>query len=159
MRIGVAATTALALLTGATAWAQGQTPPPPLAQFEVRNEAIARSLTGQPGDVQRGRAVVINRQQGNCLACHAISALGNEPYHGNTAPSLDGVATRMNEGEMRLRVVDGSRVNENTMMPPFYRVADLNRVLPQFQGRPILTAQQVEDVVAFLMTLRTTPAR
>jgi L-cysteine S-thiosulfotransferase len=141
------------------AWAQGQPAPAPLVQFEVRNDAIASPLTSQPGDVQRGRAVVVNRQLGNCLACHAISALNNEPYHGNTAPSLDGVAARMNEGELRLRIVDGSRVNENTMMPPFYRTANLNRVLPQFQGRTILTAQQIEDVVAFLMTLRTTPAR
>jgi len=132
----------------------GQAASPPLVKFQIADNAIAASLTGRPGDAQRGKAVVINRQQGNCLACHAISALNSEPYHGNVGPSLDGVANRMTEGEMRLRIVDPTKVNPDTLMPPFYRVDGLNRVMTQFQGKPILTAQQVEDVVAFLKTLR-----
>lgn len=127
---------------------------PPLAKFEIKDGAIAASLTGRPGDPQKGRQVVVGRQLGNCLACHAISALNNQPYHGNVAPSLDGVADRMTEGELRLRIVDGTKVNPDTMMPPFYRADGLNSVMKRFQGKTILTAEQVEDVVAFLKTLK-----
>jgi sulfur-oxidizing protein SoxX len=130
-----------------------QAAPPPLVKFEIKDGAIAAPLTGKSGDAQKGREVVVNRQQGNCLACHAIKTLEREPYHGNTAPSLDGLAGRMKEGEIRLRVVDGTKVNPDTMMPPFYRADGLNKVMTRFQGRTILTAEQVEDVVAFLQTL------
>jgi sulfur-oxidizing protein SoxX len=140
------------LLSGGGAWAQGASPS--MARFEIKDGAIAASLTGRPGEVQKGRQVVVGRTLGNCLACHAISALTNEPYHGNVAPSLDGVASRMSEGELRLRVVDGTKVNPDTMMPPFYRTDGLNRVMKRFEGKTILTAEQVEDVVAFLKTLK-----
>jgi sulfur-oxidizing protein SoxX len=140
------------LLSGGGAWGQGTSPS--MAKFEIKDGAIAASLTGRPGDVQKGRQVVVGRTLGNCLACHAISALANEPYHGNVAPSLDGVASRMSEGELRLRVVDGTKVNPDTMMPPFYRTDGLNRVMKRFEGKTILTAEQVEDVVAFLKTLK-----
>lgn len=126
----------------------------PLAQSEIKDGAIAASLTGKGGDAQKGRQVIVGRTLGNCLACHEITALKNEPYHGNTAPSLDGIASRMSEGEMRLRVVDGTKVNPDTMMPPFYRTDGLNKVMKRFQGTTILTAEQVEDVVAYLKTLR-----
>jgi sulfur-oxidizing protein SoxX len=141
-------------LTVAAVPASSQTANPPLVRFEIKDGAIAASLTGKPGDVQKGQAVVVNRQQGNCLACHEITALKNQPYHGNVAPSLDGVASRMSPAEMRLRIVDGTKVNPDTMMPPFYRADGLNKVMTRFQGRTILTAEQVEDVVAFLATLR-----
>lgn len=134
--------------------AQATSPAAGLVKFEVRDHAIAASLTGVPGDPQKGRQVVVNRQLGNCLACHAITVLKNEPFHGNTGPSLDGVAGRLTEGEIRLRLVDGTQVNPDTMMPSFYRIEGLNRVLPQFQGKPVLTAEQIEDVVAFLKTLK-----
>jgi len=137
-----------------TGLAFGQAATAPLVKFQVKDNAIAASLTGRPGDPQRGRAVVINRQQGNCLACHAISALSSEPYHGNVGPSLDGVGSRLSDGEMRLRIVDPTQLNPDTLMPPFYRVDGLNKVMTQFQGKPILTAQQVEDVIAFLKTLK-----
>ena len=128
--------------------------PPPLVRFEIRNNAIPAPLTGKPGDAAKGRAAIIGRTLGNCLACHEITKLKDEPFHGNVAPSLDGVAVRLTEGEIRLRVVDGTKVNAETMMPPFYRAEGLNRVMPRFQGRTILTAEQVEDVVAYLMTLK-----
>ncbi len=127
---------------------------PSIVHFQIKDGAIAASLTGRPGDPNKGREVAINRQQGNCLACHQISALKDEPYHGNVGPSLDGVASRLSEGEMRLRIVDPTKVNPDTMMPPFYRADGLNKVMTQFQGKTILTAEQVEDVVAFLKTLR-----
>jgi len=125
-----------------------------LVKFDIKDGEIPASLTGKPGDPQKGRAVVINRQQGNCLACHEITALKSEPYHGNTAPSLDGVASRISAGAMRLRIVDATKLNPDTMMPPFYRTEGLNKVMTRFQGKSILTAEQVEDVVAYLQTLR-----
>lgn len=127
---------------------------PALVRFEVKNHAIATSLTGKAGNPAEGRKSVVGRQLGNCIACHQISVLSDEPFHGNTGPSLDGVASRMSEGEIRLRIVDATEANRDTMMPPFYRIEGLNRVLPRFQGKTILTADQVEDVVAFMMTLK-----
>ncbi len=111
-------------------------------------------MTGRPGNAQEGRHVVADRLLGNCLACHAISALKDEPHQGNVGPSLDGVARRLSEAQIRLRVVDPSRINPATMMPPFYRIDGLHKVMGRFAGKPILTADQVEDVVAFLETLR-----
>jgi len=146
-----AALLALAGLTHTPAQAQNAAP---LARFEIKDGAIAASLTGRAGDAQKGRQAIVGRTLGNCIACHEITALKNEPYHGNVAPSLDGIASRMSEGEMRLRIVDGTKVNPDTMMPPFYRTDGLNKVTKRFQGTTILTAEQVEDVVAYLKTLR-----
>lgn len=140
------------LAAGSVALAQGAAQP--LVKFQISNGGIPASLTGQSGDAQRGREVVVNQKLGNCLACHAVTALKSEPYHGNVGPSLDGVGSRLSEAQLRLRIVDGTKLNPHTIMPPFYRVDGLNRVLHQFQGKPILTAQQVEDVVAFLETLK-----
>lgn len=119
----------------------------------VDGVSIPRSLTGEPGDPERGRAAISHVQQGNCLACHEIPALGDEPFHGDLGPSLSGVARRYDEGEIRLRIVDPKVVNPDTIMPAFYKTEGLHRVMPKFVGEPILSAQQVEDVVAFLLTL------
>src|SRR5262245_61586628 len=107
MRYAVSAAAALVMLAGLAApvLSQGQAP---LAKFECKDGAIAASLTGKAGDPQKGRQVIVGRTLGNCIACHEVTALKNEPYHGNTAPSLDGVASRMSEGELRLRIVDGT---------------------------------------------------
>lgn len=143
----------LALAVGGAGLAFGQSAPV-LVKFEIKDGAIEAPLTGKPGDPQKGRQVAVSRVQGNCLACHEITALKSEPYHGNTGPSLDGVAGRLSPAQMRLRIVDPTKVNPDTMMPPFYRTDGLNRVMPQFQGKAILTADQVEDVIAFLGTLK-----
>lgn len=143
--------TAAILLAGAAA---AQTPPPALVGIEIKDQAIAASLTGAKGDPKKGETVVVNRQLGNCLACHVVTALAREPFQGNTGPTLDGVAGRLSEGEIRLRLVDGTKINPETMMPSFYRIEGLNRVLPNFRGKPVLTAEQVEDVVAYLLTLK-----
>lgn len=119
----------------------------------VDGVSIPQALTDEPGDPERGRAVAIHAQQGNCLACHEIPALADEPFHGDVGPSLAGVANRLDEGELRLRIVDPKLVNPDTVMPAFYKTESLYRVMPEFVGEPILTAQQVEDVVAFLLTL------
>lgn len=124
-----------------------------LRPFTVVGDAIPQSLTGQNGDPARGRAIVVNRQVGLCLLCHS-GPFPEERLQGNLAPDLAGAGSRWSEGQLRLRMVDASRLNPDTIMPPYYRVDGLNRVAPAYRGKPVLTAEQIEDVVAFLMTLR-----
>ena len=119
----------------------------------VDDFSIPESLTGTPGDAVKGREVAIDRRLGNCLACH-VMPIPEQPFHGETGPDLAGVADRYTEGELRLRVVDSKAINPYTMMPAFYRVEGFYRVMERFAGKPILTAQEVEDVVAYLMTLK-----
>ena len=92
--------------------------------------------------------------RGNCLGCHSVTELEAEPFHGEVGPPLDGVADLYEEGELRLRVVNPKIVNPDTIMPGFYVTEGLHRVAEQFQGKTILTAEQVEDIVAYLMTLK-----
>jgi sulfur-oxidizing protein SoxX len=124
-----------------------------LRPYTVVGDAIPASLTGARGDVDRGRAIVTNRQVGLCLLCHN-GPFPQERFQGNLAPDLKGVGTRLSEGQMRLRIVDPGRVNAATIMPGYYRFEGLVRVAPAFRGKPVLTAEQIEDVVAFLTTLR-----
>lgn len=121
--------------------------------FRVAGDAIPDSLTGVPGDAARGRAIVASRQTGLCLLCHA-GPLPEERFQGNLAPDLAGAGSRWSEGQLRLRVVDARRLNPQTLMPAYYQVGGLERVGAAWQGRPVLAAQQIEDVVAFLRTLR-----
>jgi sulfur-oxidizing protein SoxX len=124
-----------------------------LRPYTVVDDAIAQSLTGAKGDAERGRAIVANRQLGLCLLCHT-GPFPEEKFQGTLAPDLQGAGARSNEGQLRLRILDASRLNPNTIMPPYYRVDGLNRVAPAFKGKPILSAEQIEDVVAYLTTLR-----
>lgn len=124
-----------------------------LVSYTVAGDAIPQSLTGQPGNAQRGRAIVVNRQQGLCLLCHS-GPFAEERFQGDLAPSLAGAGSRWNEGQLRLRLVDSRRVNANTIMPSYYQVEGLNRVAANWQGKPVLTAAEIEDVVAFLLTLK-----
>lgn len=119
----------------------------------VDNQSIPQSLTGKPGDPARGREVVINRKQGNCLACHKMP-IPEQPFHGEVGPDLATVGSTYSAGELRLRIVNPKIINPDTFMPAFYRPYGLHRVAKQFQGKTILTAQQVEDVVAYLTTLK-----
>ena len=116
-------------------------------------EAIPQSLTGAKGDPARGRAIVANRQAGLCLLCHS-GPFPEERFQGDLAPDLRGAGRRWSEGQLRLRLVDSSRVNPATIMPSYHRTEGLTRVAPAFRGKPVLTAEQIEDVVAFLMTLK-----
>ena len=128
---------------------------PALIPYEVVDEmTIPSALTETPGDTNRGRAVVADRKLGNCLACHQIGTMNDLPFHGDIAPTLDGLADRYTAGEIRLLVINPKIVFPDTLMPAFYRVDGLHRVAREFQGKPILTAHQIEDVVAFLMTLK-----
>ncbi len=112
------------------------------------------SLTGKAGDAAEGRKVFANRKQGNCLACHTNADLSEESFHGEVGPPMDGVAGRWSEAELRGIVTNSKMMFEGTIMPAFYKDTGYTRPLDDFAGKSILTAQQVEDVVAYLMTLK-----
>jgi L-cysteine S-thiosulfotransferase len=124
-----------------------------LRPYAVVEGSIPQSLTGAQGNVERGRAIVVNRQVGLCLLCHS-GPFPEEKFQGTLAPDLKGAGSRATEGQLRLRIVDASRLNADTIMPPYYRVDGLVRVAPAFQGKTVLTAEQIEDVVAYLATLK-----
>ena len=124
-----------------------------LRPYTVVGDAIPASLTGQKGDPMRGRAIVGNRQVGLCLLCHT-GPFPEEKFQGTLAPDLKGAGKRWSEGQLRLRIVDSRRLRADTMMPSYYRIDGLTRVAPAFAGKPVLTAEQIEDVVAYLVTLR-----
>jgi L-cysteine S-thiosulfotransferase len=133
--------------------------PPAIAQlraFTVVGDAIPQSLTGQPGDAARGRTVVTDHQKGLCLLCHT-GPFPEQRFQGNLAPDLRGAGSRWDEGQLRLRLVDSRKLNPSTVMPAYYRLDGLTRVGGSWQGKPVLSAEEVEDVVAFLLTLTDTP--
>ena len=121
--------------------------------YTVSGDAIPASLTGAKGDAARGRAIIVNRQVGLCLLCHA-GPFPEERFQGTIGPDLNGVASRLSEGQMRLRIVDPARTNPDSIMPAYFRTEGLTRVAPSVRGKPILSAEQIEDVVAFLATLK-----
>lgn len=123
------------------------------AAQQVVGDAIPASLTGQPGDAARGRAIVANRSTGLCLLCHS-GPIAEERFQGDLAPSLAGAGSRWSEGQLRLRIADGARLNADTIMPSYYRTTGLQRVARNFDGKTILSAGQIEDVVAYLATLK-----
>ena len=142
-------TTAVALTFGSPSAAQDAAVRP----YEIVGDAIPGSLTATPGDAARGRRIVASRQQGLCLLCHS-GPFPEERFQGDLSPSLAGAGSRWTEGQLRLRLVDSSRLNPATIMPSYYRIEGFNRVAPSFRGKPVLTAEQIEDVVAFLATLK-----
>jgi sulfur-oxidizing protein SoxX len=109
-------------------------------------------LTSQPGDPASGRTVMLTGKLGNCIACHKVPALKEADFQGEIAPSLDGVANRYTTAQLRLIVSNAKLKFPGTVMPAFHRNVGLKRVAPEYEGKPILTSQQVEDVVAFLKT-------
>ena len=124
-----------------------------LAAFEERDGGIHAPLTGTPGDAARGRRIAIDPLRGNCLICHRVPDAPREGFQGDIGPPLAGVGTRVTATRLRLRIVDGTRINADTVMPAYHRIDALARVAPEWQGRPVLSAQEVEDVVAWLLTL------
>jgi L-cysteine S-thiosulfotransferase len=124
-----------------------------LLPYQIVGDAIPASLTGTNGDSVRGRAIMLDRRLGACLLCHS-GPFPEEKFQGNLAPDLSGAGSRWSAAQLRLRLVDASRLNPDTIMPPYYRVDGLTRVGDAWRGKPILSAQQIEDVVAFLSTLR-----
>jgi sulfur-oxidizing protein SoxX len=123
-----------------------------LRSYDIAGDAIAASLTGAPGDAARGRALVLNRTS-TCILCHS-GPFPEEKFQGDLAPDLSGSGARWSEGQLRLRIVDASRLNPATIMPSYYRVDGLMRVGAAWGGKPILSAEQIEDIVAYLTTLR-----
>ena len=124
-----------------------------LVPYKIVGDAIPASLTGSQGDAARGRAIVANHNTGLCLLCHS-GPFPEDKFQGTMAPDLGGAGARWSEGQLRLRIVDASKFNPQTIMPPFYRVDHLTRVPPAFRDKPVLSAVEVEDVVAYLMTLK-----
>jgi len=120
--------------------------------YRVEGDAIRDRLSAAPGDADQGRQLVSSRDS-NCLLCHRVPDSGAR-FMGNLGPSLAGVATRLTEAQLRLRIVDSMRLNRETIMPSYYRMDGLHQVGEAWRGRPVLTAQQVEDTVAYLLTLR-----
>ncbi len=127
-----------------------------LAAFEIIGDAIPEPLIGKKGDPARGRAIVVDRQRGLCLLCHS-GPFPEQRFQGDLAPDLKGAGIRWSEGQLRLRLVDSRRLNPATIMPPYYSIDDLTRVGRAWQGKPVLSAEQIEDVVAFLTTLTEAP--
>ena len=124
-----------------------------LRPYQVVEDAIPASLTGSPGDPGRGRAVVADQRRGLCLLCPA-GPIPEQRFQGNLAPDLAGAGARWTEGQLRLRLVDARRLNPDSLMPSYYRTEGLVQVAPALRGKPLLAAEDIEDVVAFLVTLR-----
>jgi len=148
-----AARLVLAVAVGATVLTAGEGVSAAVVPYEVRGDAIEQPLAGLVGDPVRGRAIVADRRTGLCLLCHT-GPFPEERTPGNLSTDLAGAGARWSEGQLRLRLVDARRLNPDTVMPSYHRADGLQRVGAAWQGRPILDAQQVEDVVAFLRTLR-----
>jgi len=124
--------------------------PGPLASYSVTGDAIISPLTAEAGDPERGRKLFAERD-GNCFLCHTVPG---GRFMGNLASPLAGVGARLNEGQLRLRIVDSMRLNRDTIMPSYYRTDGLNQVAAAWRGKPLLTAREIEDTVAYLLTLR-----
>jgi L-cysteine S-thiosulfotransferase len=123
-----------------------------LRPYVISGDSIPQSLTGAPGDAARGRALVLERTS-TCILCHS-GPFPEEKFQGDLAPGLAGAGNRSSAGQLRLRLVAASRLNPATIMPSYYRVDGLDRVGPAWRGKPILSAEQIEDIVAYLATLR-----
>ena len=151
VRAGLLTAVLVASIAGSTlaqsGGAQGAMP------YTVVGDALPKPLTDKPGDAARGRAIVANRSVGLCLLCHS-GPIAEERFQGTLAPSLAGAGGRWSVAQLRLRIVDGARLNPDTIMPPYYRTTGLQRVAKPFEGKTILTAEQIEDVVAYLATLK-----
>jgi sulfur-oxidizing protein SoxX len=123
-----------------------------LRPYTVVGDAIPDPLTNARGDVARGRALVVERSS-TCILCHS-GPFPEHKFQGDLAPDLSGSGRRWSEGQLRLRLVDAPHLNAATIMPSYYRVEGLQRVGTPWRGKPILSAEQIEDIVAYLVTLR-----
>ncbi len=139
---------------GQPLWAADAATNDDYCRWQAENFAIQQPLCGLQGDPERGRKIAADSHAGNCLACHKMP-IDEEPFHGTVGPPLVGVGARYTAAQIRLRIVDEQQINPMTIMPGFYRDPKLaNRVAEEFWGKTFLTAQQVEDVVAYLVTLK-----
>ncbi len=150
--------TLFALLAG-LGMANAETVAP--ADVTYEDGAIAQSLTGVAGNPMEGAKVISTKSLGNCVACHEITDLADVPFHGEVGPLLDGAGDRWSEAELRGIVANAKMMFEGSMMPSFYKTDGFTRLGNAYTGKahegevePLLTAQQIEDVVAYLMTLQ-----
>ena len=150
----------IAVLAGAAAAVAESVPatlsgsePGNLAKFRVIADGIPEAIGGATGNAERGRALIVGREAANCVLCHAVPEPGVR-FSGNLGPPLGGVARTFSAAQLRLRVVDSMRVNPTTIMPSYYRIDGLDQVAGAYRGKPILDAEQIEDIVAYLATLR-----
>ena len=144
---------AILILSLALAASLAVAQPARIEPYVVDGDAIRLPLGGLIGDPARGRMIVLNRQKSFCLLCHS-GPFPEERFQGDLAPSLAGAGQRASEGQLRLRMVDSQKVNATSIMPAYHRVDLLSRVAPAFSAKPILTAQEIEDVVALLKGLK-----
>lgn len=140
------ALTAIALALSCGANAEG------LVSYKIVGDGIPESLTGAPGDAKRGRTLVLERTN-TCILCHS-GPFPETRFQGDLAPDLSGSGTRWSTSQLRLRLVDASHLNPETIMPSYYRIDGLTRVGRNWTGKPILSAKQIEAIVAYLATLR-----
>lgn len=119
----------------------------------VVDDGIPAPLAASAGDAARGRGLLVARESANCVLCHALPDAAVR-FSGNVGPSLAGIGARLTPAQLRLRIADITRLNPATVMPSYYRTAGLDRVAAPYADRPILTAAEIEDVVAYLSTLR-----
>ncbi|MBI4967392.1 MAG: sulfur oxidation c-type cytochrome SoxX [Rhodospirillales bacterium] len=124
-----------------------------LVAYTIVKDGIPQSLTGKPGDPAKGRKLFATPAKGNCLSCHQ-APIPEEMFHGKIGPELDEVGARLTAAEMRLRIVNPKVINSDTMMPSYYKIDGLNRVMKSWQGKAILSADEVEDIIAYLQTLK-----
>lgn len=121
--------------------------------YTVTDDTIQQALTEQPGNAKNGLEVFLDRDRGHCLLCHQVSSL-DATFQGDIGPNLSRVGEHRSEAQLRLRLVDGTRLNPNTVMPAYFRTDKLQQIGKDYQGKTVLTAQEVEDVIAYLRTLR-----
>ena len=147
--------TTITFVAGAAlaSFATAETVAPADVQFDEYG-AVDASLTGVAGDAANGRKVFMNRKKGNCLACHVNDDMSEQSFHGEVGPELNGVADRWETAELRGIVVNAKKMFDGTIMPAFYRDAGFNRTLKNFDGKSILSAQEVEDLLAYISTLK-----
>lgn len=130
----------------------------PSIHYKVTDDAIKTSLNGLTGNPENGRLLVRNQNKGNCLSCHHFP-IPEDDFHGTIGPSLSTVSLRLTEAQLRLRVTDIKRINPLSIMPGYFREPEkMNRLSPLYENKTILTAQEVEDIVSYLITLKSNQA-
>jgi sulfur-oxidizing protein SoxX len=144
---------AAAAMSGSVAAAPSGSEPGNLARFRVIADGIPEAIGGAAGNAERGRALIVGREAANCVLCHAVPEPGVR-FSGNLGPPLGGVARTLTFAQLRLRVVDNMRLNPRTIMPSYYRIEGFDQVAGAYRGKPILDAEQIEDIVAYLATLK-----
>ena len=143
----------LAMSAGCGTASAADPPTPQSVSFTVVGDAIPEPLTAVPPDAARGKSLLVAREAANCVLCHAVPDAAAR-FSGDVGPSLAGVGTRLTVPQLRLRVADNMRVHPATIMPSYYRVEGFSNVAAVYRGKPILSARDVEDVVAYLAAMR-----